>query len=573
MTLRSRPRSNRPHFWDDRDRRNFLMNVGFGLTVLVSLLLLALAFGLSWYGSHLASAATVNGQSITKDAYARQLKINEFRVEFATRRIRTLLTAGHLRATDAQARINAYGQISQNAPAVALEQLIDSIVLQQVAPVQGVSVADSDVQAHVTEEASTSESRHVWMIAVSPALASGQTTPSLLGKAEARHTAELALADLAAGKDWVTVAKATSTDSTKDTGGDLGFIDENSQLDRSFRDALMAAAKDAPTGVIEGSDGVYRIGRVTEIVAPETDATLQQQVEAAGISYADFMSVMRLETLHNKLSEAIVARLVAPAPQRKVAEIWMQEGASETGPSAIKVRHILYSPNGDPQLASKVAETDPAWAAAKAKADAAFSTLQAKPDLFDSIARAQSNEGLARTSGGKLPYFSTDDAIDPAFAAAIFANGLKEGQLLAPIKSTFGWHVIQVMHRPTDVEWANKLKVALGGGADFATLARDNSDRADADKGGDLGWVAKGILGLDVEDAIFAAPIGKVSDPLKVKSDGVYLFLVSAEETRPPDADQRAKIEGSGFSSWYNAQKATFTITRDPAISSANTGG
>ena len=282
---------------------------------------------------------------------------------------------------------------------------------------------------------------------------------------------------------------------------------------------------------------------------------------------------MKTEALHKKLNDAILAKLLAPAPQRKVAEIWMQEGASETGPSAIKVRHILYSPNGDPANASKVADTDPAWAAAKAKADATYEILKADPTKFDSIARVESNESSAKTSGGKLPYFSTDDAIDAAFAAAIFQNGLQPGQLLAPIKSSFGWHVIQVMHGPTDVQWANKLKVAVDGGASFADLARDNSDKADAATGGDQGWIARGVLTKSVEDAIFAAPVGKVSDPVKIAGDGVYLFLVSAEETKAPDAAQTATITASGFSTWYSAQKATFTITRDPSISSSTTGG
>ena len=494
-------------------------------------------------------------------------------VDYQTRKIRTLLTAGHIRATDAQARLDAYSQLTQNAPTIALEQLIDSIVMQQLAPTQGVTVSDADVQAQITEEATTPETRHAWLIAVTPVLTAGSSTPSLLAKAEAKTKAENALKDLQAGKDWATVAAAVSDDASKAQGGDLGFVDKNAQLDAAFGTALMAAPKDTPTAVIEGADGTFRIGRVTEIAASTVDAGFQADVQSGGISFADFQGVMKVEALHKKLSDAIVAKLMAPGPQRKVAEIWMQEGSSENGPSAIKVRHILYSPNGDPNNASKVADTDPAWAAAKAKADATYAKLKADPTLFDSLARAESNEGLAKTSGGKLPYFSTSDAIDPAFAQAIFQNGLLPGQLLAPIKSSFGWHVIQIQHGPTDVEWANKLKAAADGGVSFASLARDNSDKADAATGGDQGWIAKGILAQAVEDAIFAAPVGKVSDPLKVTGDGTYLFLVSAAETRSPDAAQTASINSSGFSSWYAAQKATFAITRDSTISTIASGG
>ena len=57
-----------------------------------------------------------------------------------------------------------------------------------------------------------------------------------------------------------------STDPTKAQGGDLGFIDKDAALDPPFVDALVAASANTPTAVIEGADGTYRIGRVTDIV-------------------------------------------------------------------------------------------------------------------------------------------------------------------------------------------------------------------------------------------------------------------------------------------------------------------
>ncbi len=569
MTFRARSGSNRPRTWDDRDRRTLLMNVGFGLTVVAALLLLLLAVGISWYGDHLSAAATVNGQTITRDAFNKQLAVNAFRLDYQARRIRTLLTAGHMRTTDAQGRLSILDQRRQQANAIALEQLIDGKVMESLAPDQGVTVTDADVDAHFTEEATTPELRHVWMIAVQPTLATGESTPTDAEKAAARAKAVQAVADLKAGRDWATVAKAVSTDASRDQGGDLGFIDRNAALDQPFVDAVVATARDTPTDVIEGADGTYRIGRVTEIIAPVVDATLEQQVKDEGISLDDFRAALRREVVRTKLGDAILAGYLAPGPQRQVQEIYMQEGSSESGPGAIRVRHILYSPNGDPANASKVPDTDPAWAAAKARADATYATLKGDIGLFDSIARAQSNESLARVSGGKLPYFSTADAIDPAFSKAVFQPGLQPGQLLAPVKSVFGWHVIQVMHFPTDMEWANKLKAAAESGQDFAILARDNSDKAEAAKGGDIGWVGKGQLAQELEDAIFATKVGGISDPVQVPGDGVYLFKVNKEETRAPDADQKKALESSAFSTWYSKQKAGFDITRDVPVTNA----
>ena len=494
-SFRGRPSGKSARTWDDRDRRSMLLNIGFGLTIVAALLLLVIAFAATWYDANLAPAGSVNGQTITKDEYNKQLATNAFRIDYAQRRIRTLLTAGQIRTTDAQARLSALDQRSQQASTIALEQLIDGKVMESLAATQGVTVTDADVDARLTEEATTPELRHAWMIAVEPKTPEGATEPDAPAKAEAKAAATQALADLKAGKTFEEIAKGVSTDESAAQGGDIGFVDENAALDPAFTKALFAAAQDAPTDVIEGADGIFRVGEVTQIVEPVVDATLASQVTGEGINMNDFRASLRRDVVRSKLNDAILATYLAPGPQRKVAEIFMQTGTSESLEGAIKVRHILYSPNGDPSAAANVPEGDQAWKDAEAKARATYAKLKASPSQFDTIARAESDEDAAATSGGKLPYFAPADSIDQAFADAIFAPGLQPGQLLEPVKSAFGWHVIQVMHGPTDLEWANKLKTDIDAGhLTFSDAARDNSDAAEAAKGGDIGWVGKGQL-------------------------------------------------------------------------------
>lgn len=550
-----------------------LMNIGFGITVAVALLLLAIAAGGAWYGDHLSAAASVNGQTVTKDAYANQLEINAFRIGYQEARIRTLLTAGRMRTSDVTARQAILDQRKQQAATIALEQLVDGAVQADLATRQSVTITDADVAARLEEEATTPEMRHAWMIEIAPEVPTGEAVANDTTRAAARAKADQALVDLKAGKDWTEIAKAGSTDASRDQGGDLGYVDKNAVLDAAFSEAIQAAAKDAPTAVIEGADGSYRIGRVTEIVAPVKDATLEQQIATAGISLDDFKGAIRRDVTRTKLNDAILAQYLAAGPQRQVAQIYMQEGSSETAEGAVKVRHILYSPNDDANGAGDVAADDPAWTAAETAARATYEKLKANPSLFDSIARAESDEGAAQASGGKLPYFAPIDAIDADFAAAVFKGGFANGQLLEPVRSAFGWHVIQVMHYPTDAQWATRLKADIDSGKlTFADAARDNSDTAEAAKGGDLGWIGKGQLAEEVEKAIFAAPVGKVSDPLVIALDGMYIFLVSKEETREPDAEQKATLEASAFSRWYAKQKAGYDISRDPAISGETTG-
>ena len=150
--------------------------------------------------------------------------------------------------------------------------------------------------------------------------------------------------------------------------------------------------------------------------------------------------------------------------------------------------------------------------------------------------------------------------------------GLTDGQILDPVKSAFGWHVIQVMYRPTEDEHLKELKDQVDNkGADFAILARDNSVGPTAGTGGDIGWVAKGQLADPLTDAIFATPIGKTSEVVAVAGDGTYLFKVLAEETRTPEGQQLDNLTQTAFSKWYDAKKTAAVITRDPAISSTAT--
>jgi len=128
------------------------------------------------------------------------------------------------------------------------------------------------------------------------------------------------------------------------------------------------------------------------------------------------------------------------------------------------------------------------------------------------------------------------------------------------------------MYHPTDAEHMKALKTAAEGGKDFAILARDNSESPSAGLGGDLGWVAKGQLADQLTNAIFATPIGKVSDVVTVAGDGTYLFKVLSEETRTPEGRQLDELKSTAFSRWYDSKKSSVVITRDETIASTNAG-
>lgn len=578
MTFKAKPvvkRAQRPS-WEGQDRRNFYLNIAFGIVVFIAVLILVIAGVLTWYNDHLASVGSVDGQTITKDEFRDRYQIESWRVDEAERRVRTAGVAGHVSEADVQSQLESLNNTRSQLPSITLERLIDAKLQARLATEEGVAATPEEVDAALLKEATTPEQRHAWLIAVAPELDAGAVSPTADQKAAARTAAEKALKEIQDGSAWEDVAKASSTDAASaPQGGDLGWLQvDDTQTDEAYLTAIFAAEVDTPTAVIEGADGVFRIGRVTEIAAEAVDADYQSKITNDGIDLNKYRAAVLANVIHQKLEDKIVAEVSKPGPQRHVQEIFIAQADSGLGTDAIKTRHILYSPNHDPSGAATLDAADPAWAAAEQLAQATYLKLKADPELFDSIARAESDEASAlgvTGTGGKLPYFDSQSGIDEAFRAAILKPGLKAGDLLEPVKSSFGWHVIQVMYLPPDLDRLNALKALADGGEDFATLARDNSEGQEAGAGGDIGWVARGQLDQSLIDAIFATEIGKTSAVVTVENDGLYLYKVLGEEVRTPEGRQLEELRATAFSDWYNEKKGAVEIVRDPTIAAGLT--
>lgn len=573
MTFRAKPVAKRSqkHSWESRDRRNFYLNLGFGLVVVVAIAILLIAVAVTYYQDNLRAVGSVDGESITVSEWRERGEIENWRLSEALNRIRTQTVAGRLTEAQAQLQSQIVQQQQQQLSAIALERLIDNRIQAGLADEEGIAVTDADIDARLVEEATTPEARHAWVIEVEPEIATDAIEPTAEQIAAAKAKADAALKDLTGGTPWDEVARTVSTDSsTAPQAGDLGWLQrDDSQADEPFLAAIYEVAIDTPTAVIEGDDGIFRIGRVTEIDAESVDDAYTDKIVNDGIDLVAYREVVRGDVIRQRLEDKVVADATKPGPQRETAEFYLSQTTLDLPAEAVKVRHILFSPNDDPAAAQagEIADDDPAWGQAKLDADAAYARLQSDATLFDALARELSDEESARGpdgTGGLLgTYVADDGAYVEEFSTPILEAKATDGQILAPIRTDFGYHIVQVLnHRPTMEDIVKRVEA----GEDFAQLARDLSEGAEASQGGDLGWIARGQLDERLIAGIFEAEVPGLSDILTVAEDGQYLYQVTAEEERTPEGRQLDEITARAFSDWYALKKASIEITRDEAI-------
>jgi peptidyl-prolyl cis-trans isomerase C len=108
----------------------------------------------------------------------------------------------------------------------------------------------------------------------------------------------------------------------------------------------------------------------------------------------------------------------------------------------VKARHILIRFKGSP-VAVRPGQQDLTAEEALAKAKALQAKLKAGADFAD-VAREESDDASSGANGGDLGLFGHGQMV-PSFEDAAFQ--LKIGELSEPVKSPFGYHLIQVQER------------------------------------------------------------------------------------------------------------------------------
>ncbi|KKU13936.1 MAG: Protein translocase subunit SecD [Parcubacteria group bacterium GW2011_GWC2_45_7] len=195
--------------------------------------------------------------------------------------------------------------------------------------------------------------------------------------------------------------------------------------------------------------------------------------------------------------------------------------------------------------------------AARKRADELISELKSSDEVdFMAMARKYSDDQATKEFGGSLGFITRDSAYADLWE---WSNTQGVGKVsLEPIETAEGWNAIQVkgveergneVHaqhmlicfrgaercdRDTSKDEARKKIEELKAQAtadNFESLAREHSTEPGAkERSGDLGFFGRGMMVKPFEDAVFALPVGAISDPVETQFG---FHLIRKIEERP----------------------------------------
>ena len=122
----------------------------------------------------------------------------------------------------------------------------------------------------------------------------------------------------------------------------------------------------------------------------------------------------------------------------------------------------------------------------------------------------------------------------------------------------------KVLTEPEAKTKIQDLRQKLLGGADFATLAKENSDdKESAAKGGEFGIVKhNSSQPADVKNAIFSLKSGGISEPVK-QPNGYYIFKVDEFTTQPYDevsSQINEKMRQDKYDEWFKGIQNRYKV-------------
>ena len=556
MTLRSRPvldRKHRPR-WQDELRTQQLIVVGFAIAIAVAIGIFGAAAWNGYWEAHARPVADVAGTNFDRADLDQRETILTMELAAEITELQSQLTGGP-RDQIINQQLEALNQQISGLADSAIQSLVDGEVLASRADEFDVSVTDDDVDADVARRLALRERVHANLILVEalPEDAEPDADPTEAQHEAAVEEAQAAKERLEDGEDFATVATEVSDDFTAQTGGTLGWFEDGDVAYDEYFDALA----DAEAGDLVGPIETDRGAAVLELVERREatgEGLLAELLRDNGISDEEYREYVRSDILSEAYREHFEAEVVVtPAPQHRVAQIVIAPVTGTPVPQQ-RARHVLIAP--DPELDDQAEATDEQWEAARAEADEVHELVSGEDADWDAIAEEHSDDTGSGAQGGDLGWSDPESSgYVPEFAAALAE--LEVGEISDPVRTQFGWHVIQKTdERESPQAQAAEIAEQLTDDPDaFADLARQHSeDTATAEDGGELGWVARYQLSRVLEEAVFAlSEVGEISPVIDAGAEGlvIYRLLETSESEEIPD-ERLDEIRAAGFERWLD---------------------
>ena len=166
-----------------------------------------------------------------------------------------------------------------------------------------------------------------------------------------------------------------------------------------------------------------------------SDDELKQAIKSQGATEKQYRKDVRRRIVTNRVVQVKLGSSIRVSDQ-DVDDVFRREYGDKMEEPEITARHILFL------VPEALPDSDPKSRAKRQEAQQVLETLRGGAD-FSETASAHS-EGPSASRGGEIGAFRPG-ALDPEFEKA--ALRAKVGEIVGPIRTRFGWHLIQVTRR------------------------------------------------------------------------------------------------------------------------------
>jgi peptidyl-prolyl cis-trans isomerase SurA len=322
-----------------------------------------------------------------------------------------------------------------------------------------------------------------------------------------------------------------------------------------------------------------QLQRAIERIAQENKLSpdaFRKQLEREGVDFNRFREELRNEILISRLKEREVESkiLITDAEVDNYLKNQQSAGAKDDEYSLAHILVLVPEQASPEQIQAKRAVAEKALAQIRGGAD----FRQVSAGVSDAQ-NALEGGPLGWRQSSRLPQIFVESA-----------RSMKVGDVSAVLRSANGFHILKLLDKrgnetPVIVQQTHarhilirlnevvsendakhrlaNLKERVDNGADFAELARLQSEDPSASRGGDLGWLSPGDTVPEFDRAMNALEPGQTSDPVQ-SSFGWHLIQVVERRNEDMSKERqrviarqaiRARKSDEAYQEWVRQQR------------------